>query len=46
MIISRGEAVFKNSDHLPGTKIIGAEIEVPDMKWIWEVFGHVISFGP
>jgi hypothetical protein len=30
---------------LPGAKIIGAEVEVQDMKWIWELFGLVISFG-
>lgn len=34
------------ADILPGAKIIGAEVEVPDMKWIWEVFEAVISFGP
>ena len=32
-------------DYLPGAKIIGAEVEVPDMKWIWEVLGLVISLG-
>jgi hypothetical protein len=32
-------------DHLPGAKIIGAEVEIPDMIWIWEVLGVVISFG-
>ena len=29
----------------PRAKIIGAEVEVPDMKWIWEVYGVVISLG-
>jgi hypothetical protein len=32
-------------DSLPGAKIIGAELEVPDMKRIWEVFGLRISSG-
>jgi hypothetical protein len=30
---------------LPRARIIGAEVEVPDIEWIWEVFGAVISFG-
>jgi hypothetical protein len=29
---------------LPGAKIIGAGEKVPDMKWVWEVFGFVINF--
>jgi len=28
---------------LPGAKIIGAKVEVPDMEWIWEVFRFLIS---
>jgi hypothetical protein len=32
------------ADNLPGAKIIAAELAVPDMNWIWEVFGLVISF--
>jgi hypothetical protein len=30
---------------LPGAIIIRAEVEVPDMIWIWEVFRLAISFG-
>jgi hypothetical protein len=32
------------ADDSPGAKIIGAEVEVPDMKPPWEVFGIAISF--
>jgi hypothetical protein len=31
---------------LPGAKIIGAEVEVPDMEWIGEVFRVLISSQP
>jgi hypothetical protein len=30
-------------DILPGAKIIGVEVEVPDMIWIWEAFRFLIS---
>ena len=29
--------------YLPGAKIINAEVEVPDMKWIREVFRFEIN---
>ncbi len=37
----RNEGIAAN---LPGVKIFGTEVEVPDMKWIWEVFRISISF--
>jgi hypothetical protein len=30
---------------LPGAKIIGAEVEVPDMKWIGGIFRGLIIVG-
>jgi hypothetical protein len=32
--------------HLPGAKVIGSGVGIPDMIWIWGVFGALISFGP
>jgi hypothetical protein len=31
------------SDNLPGATLIVAAAKVPDMVWIWEVFGFAIS---
>jgi hypothetical protein len=37
--------IYAVADSLPGSKIIGVEEEFPDMEWIWEVYGAVISVG-
>jgi hypothetical protein len=33
------------ANYLPGAKVIGSGVEIPDMKWIWKVFGTVITVG-
>jgi hypothetical protein len=43
--VKSGILKLQIDDNLPGVKIIGAEVEVPDMKWIGEVIDLVISFG-